>query len=102
MPLRLFILISITLLSACSAVTIAPGGAVQGKPTETESRAFYGLGLLGDKNVHTRDYCATGTLQQIRAYRSAADGLLALITLGVYSPMTLDVWCAPPAQEQTP
>ncbi|WP_108126357.1 Bor/Iss family lipoprotein [Saccharospirillum mangrovi] len=102
MPLRLYLLISITLITACSTVTLAPTAGVEGEPSVREHRPFYLFGWMGDNQVSIDHACPAEDVQQIQAYRSFSDGALTLLSLGLYAPLTLDTWCAHSTAEIQP
>jgi hypothetical protein len=86
---------SMLALSACSTVTINPEGHAKlaGEPTYQDSKAFFLLGLVGEHHVDVLRICNGREPVQMQGQQTFADGLLGLITLGIYTPYTTKVWC---------
>lgn len=83
-------------ISACSTVTIKPEGQSKlvNKPTYVDSKPFYLWGLAGEHHVDVLKVCNNNEPLQMQSQQTFSDGLLALLTLGIYSPHTAKVWCA--------
>jgi hypothetical protein len=79
-------------LAACMKVThvtgLNPGDVAQ----RQKSHGFI-WGLVGGDPVELKALCPSG-VAMFRSYESAGDGLVALLTLGIYTPMTAEVRCA--------
>ncbi|AUL74364.1 Bor family protein [Pseudoalteromonas sp. 13-15] len=82
-------------LSACSAVTIQPHAIakITSKATYEDSRPFYLWGLVGEERVDVKEICTDTQAAQMQSQQTFSDGALGLITLGIYSPHTIKVWC---------
>ena len=82
-------------ISACSTVTIKPEGQnkLVTKPTYLESKPFYLWGLAGEHRVNVLDICSQSEPLQMQSQQTFSDGLLTFITLGIYAPHTVKVWC---------
>ncbi len=82
-------------LSACSTITISPegGGKLTVKPTYEESKPFYFWGLSGEHRVDVLKVCDDKEPLQMQSQLTFVDGILGLITLGIYAPHTAKVWC---------
>ena len=81
-------------LSACSTVTVVPGGKakVSTAPTFEESRPFYLAGLIGEQSIDVAKICPNG-VSQVQTQSTFLDSLLGGITLTIYAPRTVKVWC---------
>lgn len=82
-------------LSACSTVTIKPDGQqkVSHEPTYQESKAFFLFGIIGEKHINVTEICNEKDPVQMQSQQTFVDGLLTVLTLGIYSPHTAKVWC---------
>ena len=65
-----------------------PGGDVR-----EQKQAFFLWGLAGGEDVDLDALCPTG-VAQIHSKKSVGDQLLSLITVGLYTPMSVEVHCA--------
>ena len=59
----------------------------------TQKAPFYLWGLVGEKTVDLRQVCPNG-VTWFQNRQQFGDGLLSLITLGIYDPITIEVRCA--------
>ena len=82
-------------LSACSTVTINPDGRakVVSEPSYQDSKAFFLFGLVGEHHVDVLRICNGKEPVQMQSQQTITDGLLGVITLGIYSPHSTKVWC---------
>ncbi len=82
------------ILSSCFSVTLRPEGEVKliSPPTTETSYDFFFWGLAKKYNFDAKAMCPKG-IRQIQTQTSVVDGLLTVITLGVYSPRSVLVWC---------
>ncbi len=81
--------------TACSTVTIRDKGTkkIASNPTYESSEAFFLWGLVGEKHIDVTKICGNMPAQQIQAQRTFVDGFLGLITLGIYMPRSVKIWC---------
>ncbi len=68
-------------------------GPMTVQPNETTWNHFFIGGLIGDPEVDVGDACPGG-LSRIEVTHTAVNVIVAIITLGIYSPTTVEVWCA--------
>ena len=82
-------------LSGCSSVTIQPEQMTKltAKPSYQDSRPFFLWGLVGEQRVDVKAICGDKKVVQMQSQATFGDGALSLITLGIYSPHTVKVWC---------
>ena len=82
-------------LAGCSSVTIQPERVTKltTKPTYQNSRPFFLWGLVGEQRVDVKAVCGNNKVVQMQSQATFGDGALSLITLGIYSPHTVKVWC---------
>ena len=87
-----FVLLS---MMACSTVTIREQGTAKltTEPTWSQSENFFLWGLVGTANVDVKQVCRSQTPVQLQAQNTFVDGLLNVVTIGIYAPRTAKVWC---------
>jgi hypothetical protein len=85
-------------LTGCSAQTIHTAGSepVAAVPADHQQRiAFYAFGTLGEQHVQLTQYCLQGKTVQLQLQSSALDVASCVVSVGIYCPQTLSIWCAP-------
>jgi hypothetical protein len=89
------VLLCTSMLVGCAAVTIQPREMLRLKtpPTYESREDFFLWGLIGEKHVNVRQYCSGEEPRQMQAQTTLTDGLLTLITFGIYSPRSVRIWC---------
>jgi hypothetical protein len=82
-------------ISGCYTVTSRPGGgfAVASKPHFEQQQDFYLWGLVGESHIDTKTVCSGKKPTQMQSQTTLLDGLLTVVTLGIYAPHTAKVWC---------
>ncbi len=85
----------IIFVAGCSTVTISPQGKPKvGREADYEdSKAFFLFGLVGKQQVDITKPCNGQEPQQIQTQSTFLDSFLGIITIGIYSPKTVKVWC---------
>jgi len=82
----------LVLLSGCYTAryqtNLAPGG-----PKMEEKGHYYLWGLIGEKTVNLKQACPSGASRWMNQ-QSFVDGLLGVITIGIYIPRTIQIECA--------
>jgi len=70
-------------------------------PSETPSEdkiehtdIFLFWGLLGDAHYELYEDCPEGRVYEVYAYTSIPQGLLTLVSLGLYNPRTIEITCS--------
>ena len=90
----LLILISLSAMS-CASTRVAmhekfwPGN----KPSYEDYFDTYIFGFVGDNELNLSSVCMDQKIYGFHRFHSLTDGILAYITLGMYIPMTVQVWC---------
>lgn len=82
-------------LSACAAVTVQPEQITkQSADTAdySERKNYFFWGLAGEHRIDVTEICPAGPVQ-MQSIQTGVDGLLGVITLGIYAPRTARVWC---------
>lgn len=84
----------ILIASGCYSVTARPDGGfkVATAPTFQQRQDFFLWGLVGENHINTQQVCPNGA-SQIQSQVTFVDGLLNVITLGIYSPQSARIWC---------
>ena len=83
-------------LVGCASVTATPDQMPKtaAQPTYEESIDFFLWGLTPSSHfVDLNEVCPGGNVRQVQAQTTFVNGLLGTITLGIYSPRTIKVWC---------
>lgn len=82
-------------LTACSSVTIHPEASqkLASPPSHEESKGFYFWGLEGEHRVNVAEICGNNSVSQMQSQATFRDVLMSVITLGVYAPHTVKIWC---------
>jgi len=89
-----FVLVFLAFSYGCSTVTIIPDGNAQlyGDPTY-EDRKLYIFGA-GEHHIFVNEICIGRKVLQMQAVFTFTDRLFAIITLGIYTPRSVLIWCA--------
>jgi hypothetical protein len=87
--------LAVMLILACSTVTIRPGGGERDMrdPTFTKRENFFFWGLAGESHVDVKKICGDKAVKQMQSQNTFMDGFLGVITLGIYAPRSVNVWC---------
>jgi hypothetical protein len=67
-----------------------PGG---GKPAYEDYFDQYLLGLVGKPTLNLQKVCMDQKPRAFQYFKSAEDVALTALTVGIYSPVTVRVWC---------
>ena len=89
------IVAALVVVSGCYSVTSRPNGGfkVSTPPTFEQRQNFFLWGLVGENHIDVRAVCNGSEPTQFQSQRTFVDGLLGLITLGIYAPESARVWC---------
>ena len=63
------------------------------KPNYVDYLDAYLLGFVGNQRVDVRAVCLDQRPYAIQQGTTIRDGLLTLVSLGIYAPTTIKVWC---------
>ena len=66
---------------------------LRSKPTYVDYFDYYWVGLKGHPQVALQKVCMDQQIHAFQRVKTAEDGILTAITLGIYSPSTVKVWC---------
>lgn len=84
-------------VTGCNTMRFEVGETAEVEPSHVERKAFFLWGLTPTRRVDLRAHCPAG-VAAIREETNVADGLLSLITIGIYSPRTSEYYCLEEAQ----
>jgi hypothetical protein len=97
MRARLAILLTaFAILSSCSTVLFvrAPEKRTYAEPSYSASKEFFFWGLAGPPHdINASQICLGKEVDQVATTYTTSDFLLNLITVGIYSPRSVQVWC---------
>jgi hypothetical protein len=97
MKLRtLFVLIFAFTQISCSTVLLVrnPNSRVFTDATYTSTRSFFFWGLVGGtQHVYVDQICLGKEVDQVTTEYRDTDVLWGILTVGIYSPRTVKVWC---------
>jgi hypothetical protein len=65
-----------------------------GNPTFEQRQDFFLWGLVGESHIDTKTVCGGKRATQMQSQQTFVDGLLGLVTLGIYAPQSAKVWCS--------
>ncbi len=90
---KVFVLLVVLFLSACSYQRFNfTGKQPKTFPYETKSNFFVG-GIGQTDYIDLKDICGSYDVEAIETSYSFTDGLLNLLTSGIWAPRTYKVWC---------
>ena len=86
---------AVVVMQGCSTVTINPefSGKLSTEPTYEQRKSFFFAGLVGEQRVDVVEVCNGRPVEQMQSQQTFVDGLLTGLTLGIYAPHTVKVWC---------
>ncbi len=88
--------------SGCFHTRVVNRDSIPGESHEQKGRIFlWGLASSSSAHVAVAEKCPDG-LARAESLRTFGDGLLAVVTLGLYTPVTLRYTCAKAVETQAP
>ncbi len=63
------------------------------KPAYVDYFDSYLGGFIGHESVNLGKVCLDQKIHALRKFKSWEDGFLTALTVGIYSPTTVSVWC---------
>ena len=97
--MKRFIILSLVVMAAfstaCQSVTVIKDGGsfTEGEPTYQKSLPYFIFGAVGKRDVYVDHICNGKTPAQFQAQTTFLDGFLGFITIGIYTPRSVKVWC---------
>lgn len=97
-------LIALKLIAAVSVLTITAGCMSARvvfsdnfrpgtRPVYVDNFDYYWGGFKGSPQVALQKVCMDQRIHAFQRIKTAEDGILTVVTLGIYSPSTVKVWC---------
>ena len=93
----LIAIVTAAAVTGCATVTINRQGdrKISSSPTYQASKAFFLWGLVpDDRSIDVAQICGGAEAKQMQTQFTFLDGLPNFITLGIYAPRTVKVWCS--------
>lgn len=90
---KVALLIPFLLFTACVNVPLSPNWNRSEKPAYTDYLDSYFFGLTGEQDVDPARACVDQKPMGYRKVKTFEDIFLSVITLGIYFPTTVKVWC---------
>jgi hypothetical protein len=87
------LVVAVTLAAACYHVTVDTGRQPSGQTIEKPWANSFVYGLVPPQTVETASQCPNG-VARVESQISFLNGLVAALTLSIYTPMTITVQCA--------
>ena len=94
--MRTFIsILFVIIMSGCATQTyLVNGNSKEVKPTLENSQAFWVEGIGQNKTINAAKICGSSeNIIKVENKQTFADGFLAVITFGIYTPRTAKVYC---------
>ncbi len=90
-----FLLLISWLMLGCMSTTVVFDEKWQSssKPTYTDYYDQYFIGFSGVSVVHLEKVCMDQKIHAAQKIKTSEDMILTGLTLGIYSPVTVNVWC---------
>ena len=91
----IFLTLAVALLSGCMStrVVFSEKWNPRAKPSYVDYLDYYWVGLKGDPVVALQNVCMDQRPQAFQRIKSSEDAIIAIVTLGIYSPATVKIWC---------
>lgn len=92
---KIILATALILCAGCSTVTLNPKNHMKltTEPTYEESLPFFLGGIVGEKDVNVKEICGKRAVKQIQTQNTFVDSLLGIVTIIIYTPRTIKVWC---------
>jgi uncharacterized lipoprotein YajG len=90
----LSIVVFIATLTGCAAQTFTINGDTSNKPTTQETQTFFISGLGQERITDAAALCGgSDNIIKVEVQHTFVNGLLGLITFGIYTPRDAKVFC---------
>lgn len=93
MKYKLPLLLCTLALAGCNAHRVTYDTTLPRGPVHSEWTGHFVGGLIGHPEINVRKMCPTGAAK-IETFRSFGNGLIGVVTLGIYTPRTIRITCA--------
>jgi hypothetical protein len=91
-----FLACALALLSACSHLSVTrglPGGGGERSVGDIKLESFV-LGTVTATKIYEHEVCPRSHISRLHLKMSGGDVGLAIVTLGIYTPQHIEIWCA--------
>ena len=81
---------------SCQTVNITSAGKTiiySNPPDYEKSHNFFLFGIMKKSFINVKAICKNKPVKQIQAQKTFLDSILSIVTLGIYTPKTISVWC---------
>lgn len=91
----MIIMVLSLLFSACAHQVIYLEGDLTGPPSHEETQSFFIMGVGQQTIVNASEVCGRSRkkLSRVEVRQTMSDALLSVVTLGIYTPRTVQVSC---------
>lgn len=88
-------LLALFMFNGCMStkLQLSPGWNRRAPPAYVDYMDYYLLGLVGDPYLSIPKICMDQQPHGVQKIKTVEDSLITLFTLGIYSPITVKVWC---------
>ncbi len=76
-----------------SKISFEENFRLYGKPSFEDYFDYYALGFIGQNEIDVQKVCLDQKPRGVQKFHSFEDGLIGFFTLGIYTPITVRVWC---------
>lgn len=88
------VLLFSVLLSSCSSQIVKIGrDANPPNPTYDKNQAFFIYGIAQTQEIDGRAICKEKGINRIRTQQTFVNVVLQVVTFGIYTPRTMEVYC---------
>lgn len=82
------------LATGCATQTVALKGSSAAQPTYTTNQKFFIGGIGQEQSLDVAKICnGAENVAQVQSHQSGKNILLGVLTLGIYTPRTANVYC---------
>ena len=93
---KFILLVVAIMISGCAAQTFHINGANGEVPTDQTSQNFFVYGIGQEKMTDAAEICGgVDKIVKVEAQETVTNGILRIITLGIYTPRDAKVYCKP-------
>lgn len=89
-----FLVISVALSSCATQRIYTSDGSVAMNADYEKSQAFWLSGFGGFAELNAQQICKDKTVERVETFWSFTDGFFNVMTIGIYTPRTVRVYCA--------
>jgi len=100
MPKALAVCVAAFALSGCYHVTVNSGIAPGTRQINQPFANSFVLGLVPPATVDAMEECGNAGVARVETQQSFVNGLVSLLTIGIYTPWQIDVTCGQGEEQQ--